>query len=128
MGPSDPAGDAPCPGCGNLLWFLRKPVGEAVVLTFLPGLMVGSEALQRINEVTAAAGDLSRVVLDFRCLRFITSLFLGMLVTLHRRAVVAGGTLKLCGLRPEIREVFQATKLDAVFAIYDDQQSALASF
>jgi predicted RNA-binding Zn-ribbon protein involved in translation (DUF1610 family) len=31
----DPAGDAPCPHCGALLWFLRTCRRQAVVFTFL---------------------------------------------------------------------------------------------
>ena len=27
----------PCGHCGQLLWFVRKPLGEVVILTFFPG-------------------------------------------------------------------------------------------
>ncbi len=30
--PSDPAGDAPCPTCGHLLWFTWENSGDAVVI------------------------------------------------------------------------------------------------
>jgi len=120
--------DTACPGCGRLLWFVRKPRDEVAVLIFLPGLISGSESLSRLPEVTSAIGSASRIALDLSRLRVITSMFLGMLVSLQKSVVGTGGTLKLFGVSPGQREVFRATKLDTVFSIYGDESSALASF
>jgi anti-anti-sigma factor len=122
---SSRAGDTPCPHCGHLLWFVRKSAGAAVVLTFLPGLMAGSESVARINEVLAACGDFSRVVLNLSPLRFLSSMFLAMLVVLHKRVSSAGGTMTICGVQPNAAEVFRITKLDTIFHICRDEQSAL---
>jgi anti-anti-sigma factor len=127
VGPSSRAGDAPCPHCGHLLWFVRKSAGAAAVLTFLPGLMAGSESVTRINEVLAACGDFSRVVLDLSPLRFLSSMFLAMLVVLHKRVVSAGGTLRICGVQPDAAKVFKITKLDTIFDLCPDEQTALQS-
>ena len=128
VGPASiPAKDAPCPHCGELLWFVRKTVGDAVILTFLPGLMTGSESLERADEVLAAVGDFPRVVLDLSHLPFIASMFLGMLVVLHKRMADARRTLVLCGIQPEPAVVFKLTKLDTVFAIHDNARRALES-
>ncbi len=120
--------DRPCPGCGRLLWFVRKPTDEAAVLVFLPGLISGSESLPRVDEVISAIGGVSRVALDLSRLRVITSMFLGMLVSLQRSVVAAGGTLRLFGVSPGQREVFRATKLETIFRIFGDEPSAMASF
>ncbi len=120
--------DTPCPGCGRLLWFVRKPKDEVAVLIFLPGLISGSESLPRVDEVTSAIGNASRIALDLSRLRVITSMFLGMLVSLQRSVVAAGGSLKLFGVSPGQRDVFRATKLDTLFSIHGDEASALASF
>jgi len=120
--------DRPCPGCGRLLWFVRKPRDEVAVLIFLPGLISGAESLPRVDEVTSAIGGASRIALDLSRLRVMTSMFLGMLVSVQRSVVAAGGTLKLFGVSPGQREVFRATKLDTVFSIYSDEPSALAGF
>ncbi len=125
---SMPAKDAPCPHCGELLWFVRKTIDDVVILSFLPGLMAGSESLERTSEVLAAVGDFPRVVLDLSHLPFIASMFLGMLVVLQKRMASAKRTLKICGIQPEPAVVFKLTKLDGVFAIYDGQRRALESF
>ena len=121
-------GDAPCPHCRHLVWFVQKPAGGVVVLTFLPGLVAGSESLERLGEVTIAIGDCKHVVLDLSRLRVITSLFLGMLVALQRRLVAAERRLKICGLSAGQRDIFKTTKLDMVFDICDDEGIALGSF
>ena len=129
VGPASiPARDAPCPKCGHLLWFVRKSVNNVAILTFLPGLMAGSESIERVGEVISAIGDAPRVVLNLSHLSFIASMFLGMLVILHKRVVSANGVLKICGVQPEAAVVFKVTKLDTVFAIYADEQSALETF
>ena len=126
--PSSAARDVPCPHCGHLLWFVRKSVDGVVVLTFLPELVVGSESIGRADEVVSAFDGSSRVVLNLAHLHFISSMFLGMLVVLHKRAVSAKTELKLCGIQPEAAVVFKITRLDKVFDICEDEGSALASF
>jgi anti-sigma B factor antagonist len=122
------AGDVPCPHCGQLLWFVRRSDNGAVVLSFLPGLMVGSESRERIDDVTDAMGGASQIVVDLSQLEILSSIFLGLLVALHHRVAAAEGKLKICGVRPEIREVFKMTKLDQLLDIREDQQDALESF
>ena len=122
------AGDMPCPHCRRLLWFLRKYASGAVILTFLPGLMSGWEAMERVQEVQDAVADSSRLVLNLSRMRLESSMFLGMLVVLYRRMVAASGTVKLCGLHPDTLDVFRVTKLDRIFAIYEDEAAALKSF
>lgn len=118
----------PCPQCRRLVWFFRKDADGVVILKFLPGLIIGRESIDRVEEVVAATGDSPGVLLDFSLLRFLSSLFLGMLIRVHLRMAAAQRVLKICGLRPEAREVFRVTKLDQVFDLQVDQQSALRSF
>jgi anti-anti-sigma factor len=122
------AKDAPCRHCGKVLWFVRKMLGDGVVLTFLPGLMTGSESKERIDEVVSAISNCPRVVLNLSHLHFVASMFLTMLVVLHKKVASAKGTLKICGVQPDPSAVFKHTKLDAVFTIYEDERSALESF
>ena len=129
VGPASvPAKDAPCPHCGELLWFVRKTAGDAVILTFLPGLMASSESLERADEVLTAVGDFPRVVLNLAHLPFIASMFLGMLIVVHKRMAAAQRSMVLCGIQAEPAVVFKLTKLDTVFAIHDNERRALESF
>jgi len=120
--------DMPCPSCARHLWFVRQPMDDVAVLIFLPGLMSGAESLPRVDEVVSAVAGSSRVAVDVSRLRVISSVFLGMLVSLQRRLKAAQAALRVFGVTPGHREVFRATNLDTVLSLHEDQQSALASF
>lgn len=120
-------GDTPCPHCGHFLWFVRKRAGSAVVLTMLPGLISGSEAVQRVSEIMTATGNAPRLVLNLRHLRLISSMFLAMLIVVYRRMLAAERKLKLCGLTGDNLETFRITKLDWLFDICDDEEQALVN-
>ncbi len=123
----DRDGDTPCPHCGRLLWFVRRRRKGAVLLTFLPGLQSGSEPMERIRQVHEAVADSARVIVNLSHMRLVSSLFLGMLVVLHRRIVARKGTMTLCGLAPDTLDAFRVTNLDKVFDIVADEQTALGS-
>jgi len=120
-------GDLPCPHCGQLLWFVRKKTGSAVVLTFLPGLISGSDPVVRVGEIMTAAGDAARLVLNLSHLRLISSMFLAMLVVVYRRMLAVERTLQLCGFQDHDIELFRITKLDYLCDIYSDEKEALAN-
>jgi anti-sigma B factor antagonist len=53
---------------------------------------------------------------------------LGLLGQLHRKIGAGRGRLKMCGIRPEIMQVFKITSLDKLFSIHKDAPAALATF
>jgi anti-anti-sigma factor len=125
---SDARKDVLCPHCGEMLWFVRKYAGDVVILTFMPGLMSGCESVLLFDEASAALGNASRVVLNLSRLQFVSSVFLAMLLRLHKKVNAARGRLQLCGLQPETAEALRISKFDTIFAISEDEQSALRAF
>jgi anti-anti-sigma regulatory factor len=123
-----PPGDTACPHCGHLLWFVKKCRGGVVIVTFLPGLASGMEAVLRVDEVLAALGNSSRLVLNLCHLRIMSSMFLAMLTVIHRKMVLIDGAFRLCGLQRNSREALGATKLDTIWTAYEDEQSAVEGF
>ena len=124
----DAAGEMPCPHCRHLVWFVRRCCDGVVILTFLPGMMAGGEAMGRVREVQDAVANASRLILNLSRMPVVSSMFLGTLVVLHRRMVMVDGVVKLCGLNADTMTVFKNTRLDRVFDIYGDEQIALNSF
>jgi len=66
------------------------------------------------------------VLLNFAQVDFISSVGLCKLLTLRNKLSANGGQLFLCNLNCNIRQVFEATKLDSVFDI-DDQEPVLVA-
>ena len=68
------------------------------------------------------------ILLDFRAVQFMSSSALGTLIRFSKRCKEFKAHLKLCGISPQIFQVFKITGLDKVFEIHKDQQEALAAF
>ena len=66
-------------------------------------------------------------VIDLSAVPFMDSSGLATLVKLFKRIRIGHGNVRLAGLRPEILKIFQITRLDRVFDIFDDQTEAAAS-
>jgi anti-anti-sigma regulatory factor len=102
-------------------------VGDVIVVTFLPGLTYRFESYQQVSDVVAAVGRPRRLLLNLSHLRLVPSVFLSMLVELQRRMAL-NPSVEIFGVEPESLRAFTATRLDELFRIYDDEQSAFNSF
>jgi anti-sigma B factor antagonist len=108
---------------------VRSVDGVAVV-----GL-VDAEIVYEETVVRALGAELSglpdregctRLLLDLRDVRYISSSMLATLVALERKVRQTGGRLRLCGLGPTLRDVFATSHLDRLFEIDEDEPSGLA--
>ncbi len=69
----------------------------------------------------------TNLVINFCDVKFLTSAVLGLLIRVSKKIYESGGQLKLCGINPQILEIFKITRLDRVFDIYEDQEKAIQS-
>lgn len=69
-----------------------------------------------------------RLVLDCSRISRINSTALGILVGRLRRARHMGGDIKIVGLLPDVRGIFEVTGAARVFRLFEDEASALADF
>jgi anti-sigma B factor antagonist len=65
-----------------------------------------------------------QLVLDFSAVKRMATHMLGELIILHKKVQTAGGSLALCGLNPDLRDVFEVTRLTVIFPIFDDEEEA----
>jgi anti-sigma B factor antagonist len=68
------------------------------------------------------------LVVDLQEVRFVDSSGLGALVSGFKNASARNGNLKLCSLQPQVKSMFELTRLHRVFEIFPGVQEALASF
>lgn len=57
------------------------------------------------------------VVVDFKDLLYISSMGLGILISVHRRLAPTGDTVRLRNLNPNVRELFRIAGFDRIFDI-----------
>ena len=85
---------------------------------------VGTSALRRETRRLIAEGR-ADILLDLSRVRYVDSSGLGEVVAALAAARRVGGRVALLGLSPNVGEVFEVTRLVAVFDIYDDEAGAL---
>lgn len=81
------------------------------------------EELQQISETQE-----KDIILDLSQVSFIDSSCLGAMVALAKQLRQNRGDIKLTHLNDDVRSIFQITRLDKVFEIFDDNAAAIESF
>ena len=105
-----------------------ETVGGVTVATFADADLVSERDIESIGEQLDAIVDNlgpTRVVLNFREVRYMSSTMLAILLKFLRRIQRAEGKLRLCSIAPSIKEVFRITRFDRLFEIDDQESTAL---
>ncbi|NLF69245.1 MAG: STAS domain-containing protein [Candidatus Anammoximicrobium sp.] len=83
---------------------------------------IGRELLELADQANG------KMVLDFQGVTFMSSAMIGKIVLLNKKCKANSTTVKLCNIAPSIMEVFEITRLNKVFSIYESMEEALKSF
>ena len=108
-----------------------KNEGSIAVLELLDEEILDESTINDISDSLFSVQDeqnTEHMILSFVRVKHLSSMALGMLIRLNKKAEEGGGTLKLCDIKPSLFEVFRITKLDKLLSIYDTCEHALASF
>jgi anti-sigma B factor antagonist len=109
-----------------------KDAGGVAVVDFVDsGLMFEASLITEIGEeLQRLVTDLGRrrILLDFDHVQYLSSSMLGQLARLQKEVDKQGGQLKITGLGPVLRDTFRISHFESLFAIYDDQATALKAF
>ena len=73
-------------------------------------------------------GGNPKLLLDFGTVDHLSSAALGMLINVNNRVKNQNGQLRLAGIKPQIMEVFEITKLNKLFRILPNRTEALSSY
>lgn len=84
--------------------------------------MVSDEIDQVLN-----SNDKKFIIIDFSKVKYLSSSFLGKIISINKKVKVKEGKLFLTGLNADIMEVFQITKLEKFFNFQSNIESALDS-
>jgi len=106
-------------------------VGGVTVVRFADGKILDASNIEELGVQLFSLveqDNRKKMLLDFQNVEFLSSAALNKLIILDKKMKGTSGQLKLCSLRPEIHEVFVITRLNQLFEIADDEQSALDSF
>jgi len=105
-----------------------KDIGDVTVVNFTDKKILDEQNIQLIGEqLFRLVDELGRrkLLLNFGNVEYLSSAALGKFITLNKKVNAAGGRLILCNIDPQIYEVFELTKLNKLFNIKKDEQSAM---
>jgi anti-sigma B factor antagonist len=108
-----------------------EEVGDVAIVRFLDPRITNPMEIEELGRQLYRVleyKNCSKLVIDFSPVEFISSATIGKLISLHRKVKICKSALRLCSLRPEVRELFHFCHLDRVFDIREDQAAAIASF
>jgi len=69
-----------------------------------------------------------KVIVDFVRVTYIDSSGLATLIEMFQRLKKAGGAMRFCGMNENIRNIFELTKLNKLFQIFENKEVALKDF
>ena len=110
---------------------LIQKIADVTVVDFQDARILDTYQVEEIGkQLYQLVDSLNRkkLVLDFSKVQFLSSSALGILLDLHRRAKAIKGEVVLCGLRPEIKQVFDLMKLNKLFKLHPGEAEALHHF
>ncbi|HKI38621.1 MAG TPA: STAS domain-containing protein [Gemmataceae bacterium] len=113
----------------------RPPQTSPLVVTQFESVLLGrfaqpiilsgvvAEAVAHHLDQLTDAGP-TRIVLNCANVQSLTSLIIGKLLSLDKKVSAAGGTLALCEVRPEVREIFDVVGLLKILRFYPTEEAA----
>jgi anti-anti-sigma factor len=103
-------------------------VRGVTIVRVLPARINADNVEQIGDELLALAGDPAnkRIVLNLARVEFLFSTALGKLVALEKKLQSQRGTLRLCELRPLVRESLESAGLTLILRIFATEQQAIA--
>jgi anti-sigma B factor antagonist len=117
LGPSIEAG-------GRMLVTMVRREDVAVV-SIADGSLDASNAKRFKQEVIPALESVTRVVLDLSGVEFVDSSGLGVILSCYRQLVSAGGDLKLCGMAPSVRALFELVRMHRIFDTFATREEPM---
>ena len=105
----------------------RVEARDGITLVRFDDIQIGPDSRESLYSVAENEAH-PRIVLDLSDTWALSSLALGILANFQQKVEARGGRLKLCGLNPNLKQLFRMTKLDQIFSIHETDQEALRDF
>src|SRR5262249_25569259 len=110
-------------------------IGDVTVVNFVDRKILDEQNIQIIGDQLfslvdeeSSQRDCKKFLLNFSNVEYLSSAALGKLIALNQKVKGIGGRLVLCNIHPDIREVFEITRLSTFIPIQEDEQAALQAF
>ena len=84
---------------------------------------LGQDLLNLLN-----SGTQEKILLNLESVSLMSSAMIGKLILFGKKCKTANVDLRICGINPNIQEVFDLMKLEKIFKVDPDETQAIAAF
>jgi anti-sigma B factor antagonist len=111
-------------------WLERQDLGNVTVVRLKALKILDDATVKDVFDPIYTLSSMGRnhLVLNLAVVDYFTSMGLGKLIMLNRKAQAANGRLVLCGLTPTVNDILEATRVKSLFNVYTTEEEALRSF
>ena len=112
----------------NSSFFTVSREGDVYVLSITKEQLIDVDNLEQLSQdfnLLIEKHEITKIVLRLTGVRYMTSMAIGKLITLHRKLNRMKGTLVLCELTPDVSATMEAAKLLTYFTTGPDLATAL---
>ncbi len=105
--------------------------GDITCVSFRDRNILEEASIQQIGDEISELIEVTnnpKLLINFHDVEHLSSAALGALISINKKVKAKGGQLRLSNINPQIYEVFVITKLNRLFQIHDDAESATNSF
>lgn len=104
----------------------KLEVNSALVIVIKGEIDLYSSPVVRKQILETIDNKIPVILVDMNQVTYMDSSGVATLVEGYKQCNQYNGRFLLSGVQPEVRQVFELTRLDSVFPMYKDRQSALA--
>jgi anti-anti-sigma factor len=105
-----------------------ETIGDVTVVTVDVAELDAGNVDELRGALAPVLESCTKLVLDLGRVQFIDSRGCGAIVTCQKRLSPAGGDLKLCGVTPKVRMVFDLIRMQNVCEILETREAAVQAF
>lgn len=108
----------------------EQTIHKNIIVVTLNGRISTPEEIEALNTQVRLIkeNNINHIVFNLQNLDWMSSIGLGAFISYMTSLRNAGGDLLLCSLNSKMKSLFQMTRLDQVFKIYDNPELAIQSF
>jgi anti-anti-sigma factor len=109
-----------------MMEFAQEQAGDVLIVR-LTGRLDSSAAPGAEQTFAGVLGGTPHLAIDLSHLDYISSAGLRVLLIVAKKVQQAQGKVALCGLTPNVREIFAISGFDTIFTIQPDAAAAVAA-
>ena len=108
---------------------VEEDINGVTIVNFAHKKILDEQNIQQLGEeLTSLVDGPRKILLNFQNVEYMSSAAIGKFTALLKLVTAAKGKMRICSIGPTITQIFKLLRLDKLFDIHKDEQTALDRF